>query len=394
MLPSAANTAIVLPGGGARAAYQVGALRAIVRIAGRRGRLPFRIVCGTSAGAINATTLAVDADDFRRGVARLLRWWRRIAVSDVYQADFAALSRHSAQFLASFLTGSRPPPGVAALLDNAPLAALLDREFRFERIAAHIRDGALGALSINATSYTTGHAVTFFEGEPSLAGWQRTRRRGQPATIARDHVMASTAIPFVFPPGRIGDDHFMDGSVRLLAPLSAPLNLGARRVLVIAVGQFSGQQAPRGDGPAAYPSFAQAAGHALSTIFLDNLAADLERMTQVNRIVDLVPPDALHASGLAVGHVDALMLAPSTDLGALALVYAERLPSAVRTLLRALGSTQGTGGNLTSYLLFDRGFCRALIGLGYADTMARRDEVARFLGGETHHAPFVPPGFP
>jgi len=385
------DTAIVLGGGGARAAYQVGALRAIVRILGRRGRIPFPVLCGTSAGAINAVALAINADDFRRGVARLLRWWRRISVAEIYRSDFATLSRHSAQFLASFLTGSRPPSGVAAFLDNAPLAGLLSREFDFSRLSGHIARGDLHALSINATSFSTGHAVSFFEGSPGLPGWQRTRRSGQPARLTPDHLLASTAIPFMFPAGRIDDDYYMDGSVRQLAPLSAPLNLGARRVLVLAVGQFSGQRPTATSGPPTYPSFAQAAGHALSTIFLDNLAADLERMTQVNRLVDLVEPAALRASGLSVGHVEAMVLAPSKDLGAVALRYAERLPSSVGTLLRALGSTQGTGANLTSYLLFDRDFCRALLALGYADTMARREELADFMAGGANGAASQPP---
>jgi NTE family protein len=385
-------TAIVLGGGGARAAYQVGALRAIARTHRKRGPLPFAVVCGTSAGAINAVALAQHADDFRCAVARLVRWWRRVSVGEVYHADFASLSRHSAQFLASVLTGSRPPPGVASLLDNSPLASLLAREFRFDRLQAHIARGDLRALAINATSYSTGHAVTFFQGNASLRPWQRTRRRGEPAELSSAHLLASAAIPFVFPPARIGDDYYMDGSVRLLTPLSAPLNLGARRIMVIAVGQFGGQRPLPGAGPSAYPSFAQAAGHALSTIFLDNLAADVERMMHVNRLVDLIPPRALAASHVAVGHVDALVLAPSKDLGALALAHAERLPSAVRTLLRALGSTQGTGANLTSYLLFDRSFCRALLALGYADTLARRDEIAAFLAG-TANRTMLPPNF-
>ena len=393
MRPGDHDTAIVLGGGGARAAYQVGALRAVVRILGRRGPVPFPVLCGTSAGAINAVALAVNADNFRRGVARLTRWWRRIAVADVYRADFSALSLHSAQFLASFLTGSRGPQGVAALLDNSPLNGLLDREFRFERLASHILGGDLHALSINATSYSTGHAVSFFEGASALPGWQRTRRRGQPVRLSRDHLLASTAIPFVFPAGRIDDDYFMDGSVRQLAPLSPALHLGARRILVIAVGQFSGQRAPVSGSLAAYPSFAQAAGHALSTIFLDNLAADLERMTQVNRLADLIPSAEMRASGLNAGHVDVLVLAPSRDMGALALEYEERLPGAVRTLLRALGSTEGTGANLVSYLLFDRNFCRALMALGYADTMARRGEMVAFFDGTTNGAPIVPPYF-
>lgn len=383
--------AIVLGGGGARASYQVGALRAIARIHGRRGPLPFPIVCGTSAGAINAIAIAVNAGDFRCGVARLARWWRGVSAGDIYRTDFAAVSRHSAQFLASVLAGTRPPAGVAALLDNAPLAELLDRQFDFGRVAHNIEHGYLRALSINATSYTTGHSVSFFEGAPDVAEWKRMRRRGERARLSRAHLLASSAIPFLFPAASINGDYFMDGSVRQLAPLSAPLNLGARRILVLAVGQFSGQRAP--PGAAAYPSLAQAAGHALSTIFLDNLAADVERMMQVNRLLDLIPPDSFPGGRVKLGHVDALVLAPSRDLGALALEHADRLPSAVRTLLRALGSTEGTGANLTSYLLFDRGYCRALLDLGYADTMARRDEVAAFLSGATNETPLLPANF-
>ncbi|HTQ00638.1 MAG TPA: patatin-like phospholipase family protein [Casimicrobiaceae bacterium] len=385
------TTAILLGGGGARAAYQAGALRAIARIHGRDGPLPFPVVCGTSAGAINAAALAIHADDFRCGVSRLVRWWRNVRVSEIYRTDFASLSRHSAQFLASIISGTRPPPGVAALLDNTPLAELLARGFDFSRVARQIDRGHLRALSINATSYTTGHAVSFFQGAPTVSPWRRTRRRGEPAALTPEHLLASAAIPFLFPAARVGDDYFMDGSVRQIAPLSPPLNLGARRILVLAIGQFNGQRPPPRHEPAEYPSFAQAAGHALSTIFLDNLAADVERMMLVNRLLDLVAPDNLADNRIA--HVDALVLAPSRDLGAVAMEHAERLPSAVRTLMRALGSTEGTGANLTSYLLFDRAYCRALLALGYADTMARHAEVQAFLAGAAHATPLLPANF-
>ena len=385
------TTAILLGGGGARAAYQAGALRAIARIHGGDGPLPFPVVCGTSAGAINAAALAIHADDFRCGVSRLVRWWRNVRVSEIYRTDFASLSRHSAQFLASVITGTRPPPGVAALLDNTPLVELLGRQFDFSRVARHIDRGYLRALSINATSYTTGHAVSFFQGAPTVSPWQRTRRRGEIAALTPEHLLASAAIPFLFPAARIGDDYFMDGSVRQIAPLSPPLNLGARRILVVAIGQFNGQRPPLRREAAEYPSFAQVAGHALSTVFLDNLAADVERMMLVNRLLDLVPPDSIPDNRIA--HVDALVLAPSRDLGAVAMEHAERLPSALRTLMRALGSTEGTGANLTSYLLFDRAYCRALLALGYADTMARGAEVHAFLAGAAHAAPLLPANF-
>jgi NTE family protein len=275
---------------------------------------------------------------------------------------------------------------VASLFDNAPLTHLLGRGLDFSRLADQIEAGNLHALSINATSYTSGHAVSFFQGTPSLRSWHRLRRRGQPTQLGIDHLMASTAIPFVFPAGRIEDDYFMDGSVRQIAPLSPALHLGATRIVVLAVGQFAGQRPAA--GPAQYPSFAQVAGHALSSVFLDNMGADIERLTQYNRMIDHLSASAREAQGMHFQHVDAFVLAPSRDVAGLALQYVHTLPGAVRAVLRGFGSTQGTGANLTSYLLFDRGFCRALLALGYEDAMARRDELAAFLAGES--AGFLP----
>ena len=386
MSTSGHKTAIILSGGGARAAYQVGALRAIAHILGRSARMPFPVICGTSSGAINATLLAINADDFRRGVARLTRWWRRVTVNDIYHGDLATLARHSARFLASVLTGGAVPAKVASMFDNAPLTDLLTRELDFSRLDDQIGAGNLHALSINATSYTSGHAVSFFQGAPSLRSWHRLRRRGQPTRLATEHLMASTAIPFVFPAGRIDEDYYMDGSVRQIAPLSPALHLGATRIVVLAVGQFAGQR-PIAE-PAQYPSFAQVAGHALSSVFLDNMGADIERLTQYNRMIDQLPATAREAKGLHLNHVDAFVLSPSRDVASLALQFVDTLPGAVRAVLRGFGSTRGTGANLTSYLLFDRGFCRALLALGYADAMARRDDLEAFLAGDS--AGFLP----
>jgi len=378
-----APTALVLSGGGARAAYQAGVLRAVAVILGKRRARPFPIICGTSAGAINAAALATEADDFRRGVARLVRWWRRIGVDDVYHGDLGTLSRHGMCFLAAMTGVGQAPPGAASMLDNAPLATFLQRVVDLERVRGHVAQGALTALAINATSYDTGQAVSFFEGAAGCQPWQRTRRRGERARLAIDHLMASTAIPFIFPAVRLSDEYYMDGSVRQITPLSPALHLGARRIFVIGVGQFAGLRAPAKAEAPAYPSFAQIAGHALSSIFLDNLGADLERLAQMNRLVDVLPPATLARKGIRLAHVDAMMQAPSEDLGPLALSFAARLPAGVRTLLRGFGSTRGTGANLVSYLLFDRGFCRRLLAEGYRDAMARRDEIAAFLDGES-----------
>ena len=377
-------TGLVLPGGGARAAYQVGALRVIAKLLPESSIQPFPVICGTSAGAINAAMLGTNADSFRRGVARLVRWWRKLVVTDIYRGDFTTLARHAARLIGNLGGGGHGSRGAPTLLDNAPLAALLRAGIEMSRIMAHVDAGHLRALAINATSYRTGHAVTFFEAAATVPEWRRARRRGERSRLAVEHLMASTAIPFVFPAARVGAEFFMDGSVRQIAPLSPALHLGARRILVLAVGQFTGQAASAST-PASQlarePSIGQIAGHALSSIFLDNLGADLERLHQVNRLLRLLPPGAAAQHDPAAANVDVFVLFPSCDLGALALRYAERLPRGVRYLLRGHGSTQGTGANLLSYLLFDGEFARALMKLGHDDAMARRDELAGFLDG-------------
>jgi len=376
------ETGLILSGGGARAAYQAGVLRGIARILGRTGETPFPIISGTSAGAINAATLAVHADDFRLGVARLVRWWRAVSIETVYRADLASMSGHALRFLGTLFGAGGRRSGVPSMFDNAPLARTIATEIDLSRLDRMIKQGALRALAVNATSYATGQAVTFFQGAMSVSPWKRTRRRGERCTLGVDHLMASTAIPFIFPAVRLRDDYYMDGSVRQITPLSPALHLGARRLVVVAVGQFVGQRrtAINGNEPS-YPSFAQVAGHALSSIFLDNLGADLERLMQMNRVVDRLERRVEGGQEVGTAHVDAFVIAPSQDLGELARAYVPRLPVGVRAILRGFGSSQGTGANLPSYLMFDRGFCRKLIALGYADTMARRDEIAAFLAG-------------
>ena len=386
-MPTAgAETGLVLPGGGARAAYQVGALRAIARVLSKRVTQPFPVICGTSAGAINAAVLGVHADSFRRGVGRLLRLWRNITVTDVYRADLATLGRHGLRLLASLGGGGFGPERATSLLDNAPLRQLLSNGIDTARIGAHIDAGHLHAVALNATSYGSGHAVTFYDAAPTLTPWHRVRRRGERCRLEIDHVMASAAIPLVFPAVRLGADYYMDGSVRQIAPLAPALHLGATRVVVIAIGQFAGQSVAS-DAPR-YPSLGQIAGHALSSVFLDNLAADLERLHAINRLEDRTRS----RRNIDIRHVDVLVLTPTRDLGALALRYAHRLPRGVRYLLRGFGSTRGTGANLLSYLLFDREYCRALMRQGFDDAMARRDEIVAFIGeGSVNFLPLFPP---
>ncbi len=385
------RTGLILSGGGARAAYQIGALRAITHILPRHHCAPFPVICGTSAGAINAAMLANHADNIRLGVARLIRLWTRLQVGEVYRSDARGVARTALRWLSATMTGRSSK--AMSLFDNRPLRMLLHRELDFSRLDRLIAHGELLALAINATSYTTGKAMTFYQGAHSLNPWRRTRREGVPAKLSVDHLMASAAIPFIFPAARIGSEYYADGSMRQLAPISPALHLGAKRILVIAVGQLA-TRSPSTDAPSRYPSLAQIAGHALSSIFLDNLSTDIERLQHINRLVNVLPKNELAARGINVDQVNVLVLNPTEDIARLAVRYAQRLPSAVRLFLRRLGKSDGGGANLLSYLLFDGAFCRALMDLGYRDAIARRDEIEAFLGSEeSRFTPLFPPEF-
>ncbi|MBI3149761.1 MAG: patatin-like phospholipase family protein [Betaproteobacteria bacterium] len=384
-------TGLVLSGGGARAAYQIGALRAITHILPRERCAPFPVICGTSAGAINAAMLANHADNIRLGIARLIRLWSRLEVGRVYRSDARGVARTALRWLSSALVGGSGK--TISLFDNRPLRMMLHREIDFSRIDRLIAQGHLLSLSINATSYASGKAMTFYQGAHSLNPWRRTRREGVPAKLSVDHLMASSAIPFIFPAARIGTEYYADGSMRQLAPISPALHLGAKRILVVAVGQLA-TRSPATDAPTRYPSLAQIAGHALSSIFLDNLSTDIERLQHINKLVSLVPRDDLATRGMNLEHVNVLVINPTEDIARIAVRYAHRLPGPVKLFLRRLGKSDGGGANLLSYLLFDGEFCRALMDLGYRDALARRDEIEAFLGSDaSRFTPLFPPEF-
>ena len=392
MQPATPVTGLILTGGGARAAYQVGVLRALVSI--RRQCIapegnPFPVIAGTSAGAINAAALAGDADDFEQGVAKLVSIWQGFHADQVYRSDSIGVIRTGARWLTMMSIGwviarwRRLKP--RSLLDNSPLAGLLERVVRLERIPDLIRDGHLKALAVSASSYTSGEHVTFYNAAEEVPGWVRSQRRAVRDHIGLPHLLASSAIPFVFPAKQLAIDGeaewFGDGSMRQAAPISPAIHLGAERILVIGAGRMHeppGKRHVSGD----YPTMAQIAGHALSNIFLDALAVDFERLQRINRTLQLLPAEARTQSSLRP--IDVLLIAPSQRLDDIAARHLDALPLTIRTLLRGLGvSGQGSdarGAALASYLLFEADFTRELMALGESDTMARRDEVARFFG--------------
>ena len=383
-----ATTGIILTGGGARAAYQVGVLRAIADLVPRDCRNPFPIICGTSAGAINAAAMAANADRFRYGVAELIGVWRNFRAEQVYRADAWGMMKTGARWLMALMLGGHGPDKPASLLDSAPLRELLRERIGFDRIVRNIERGDLYALAINATGYASGRSVTFFEACPSAERWERARRVGVATRINAEHLMASSAIPLVFPAICLGQEYFGDGSMRQIAPMSPALHLGADRVLVVAVGRFTSEASKPVTKPA-YPTIAQIAGHALTSIFLDSLEMDIERLRRINRTLALIPPDSRRNGEVRLKQVETFVITPSVEIDEIASQYAAHLPRSVRLFLGGIGATRRSGATLLSYLLFDRDYCRALINLGYHDAMARSGELGTFVRG----APRRPPLF-
>jgi len=369
----------VLSGGGARGAYQVGVLKGIVEILPRQVYNPFPIVCGTSAGAINTLALAGRRGNFAQRVDDLEAMWRGLTADRIYRTDLAGVVLNGLKLLNSMLRSKSGLSRPVALLDNSPLRQMLSCYIQFREVDESIASGYLSAIAITAMSYGTGQSITFFQGNHD--NWQRFRRMGLRTGLTLEHLMASAAIPTMFPPVKIGNRYYGDGALRQLKPLSAALHLGASRLFVIGVSDnpLHPQIAETTFHP---PSLAQMIGHMLNSAFIDTIESDLETLRAVNAMAELLPEQVSEPES-HMRKIDYLTITPSQPINELAERSLHELPATVKSFLRFTGATaKGGGTSAASYLLFEPGFCGELIKLGYEDTLRQQQAVCDFFLGK------------
>jgi NTE family protein len=388
--PDNLKTALVLPGGGARGAFQVGVLRAIAELVPHGCINPFPVISGTSAGAINSVVLASKARRFRVAVAELENVWGHFRCEQVYRTDSLTMLKSSLHWFSAIILGGMFVGTPKSLLDNSPLRSLLSRNVRFPRIQSAIDAGHLHAVAITAAGYGSARSTTFYQGASGVPPWSRTRRIGVRQPLNLDHLMASIAVPMIFPPVNIGGEYYGDGAMRQATPLSPAIHLGADRILVIGIRDEAALPAADPLHPQVFPSFAQIAGYMLDTLFMDGLYSDLERMTRINQLVDSVPESGRSGSLKRMKPIDTMVVLPSKDLRVVAHKHLQQMPRAVRVLLRGLRGSNHSEDRLLSFLLFERAYTRELIELGYNDAMKVKDQLLDFITGADVPRLFAP----
>ena len=364
-----------MPGGGARGAYQVGVLKAICELR-KKDDNPFPVICGTSAGAINAAVLASHAYEFLTGIERLEYFWRSMECERVYRTDAWTVLKSGMRFAINLLSGGLVKTNPRAFLDNTPLRLFLRETLHLQGIETALERGALHGVAITASGYRCASAISYYQAQESVKPWRRARRRGQPSRLNVSHLLASAALPIIFPAERIGNEYFGDGGMRMVAPLSPAIHLGADRLLVIGTRDERPDASP--ESPQQYPSAGEIGGYLLDTIFMDTLNADLARLRRINKTLELVPAEQRRQSGLK--NIDSLVIKPSKDLRFVTRAHVQDIPGSVQILLRTLGAW-GRDWRMASYLLFESAYCSELIDLGYTDGMNAEQEIVNFLKG-------------
>lgn len=365
---------LVLSGGGARAAYQVGVLACVAE---RAVDIDFSIITGVSAGAINAAFIAGHQQSGSVVLDDLSALWRELTVDQVFDTKLGALGLSSVRWLWRLGSGARRVARPRSLFDTRPLRDFLGSALDVEGIDRNVETGRLRALALTATRYSTGQTITFVHGREGIPTWERSRRCATRARITVEHVMASSALPLIFPAVQVEDEYYGDGSIRQAAPLAPAVHLGADRLLAIATRYDATLEEVRQRATATYPAPARIVGLLFNTIFLDTLEQDAERLQRLNDVMQALPFGIPNPAGLRPIRLH--VIRPSRDLGLLAARHKSRLPRSVRLMLRGLGATRVQGADLVSYLVFEEPYISELVELGYDDANARWDELERFF---------------
>ncbi len=370
---------LLLTGGGARNAYQVGVLKAIAEMHTTHRHSPFQVISGTSAGAINAGVLGARTSHFSAAVEELERVWSRLHIPQIYRTESVATLRSAAHLLWQLVRARRVEDQPQAILDNTPLRDLLGRRINTLRIERNIEAGHLRALAINTTSYTTGHSITHFMGHPSIDNWSNARRHGKRTALGIEHLMASSAIPLVFPATRLGHHYHGDGAMRQSSPLHPLIKLGANRLLVINGANPKKEVETAHDSPQPYPSLGKIGAYLFESLFLEQLDADVARLEHYNDLLKQFPGHTLESRDRVLQPMECLVISPSKDVREIAGRHMQSFPKSMNVILRILGAHKPEGRQISSYLLFEAPFCRELIELGYNDARDQRDAICDLL---------------
>jgi NTE family protein len=373
------KTGLVLSGGGARGAYQVGVLKAIADLYPKNAHNPFNVISGTSAGAINAVAIAASANNFRLAVKKTERIWNNLSVDNIYKASRRDLAFGVSRLLLSLLNHGIGRNKPISLLNNDPLRELISHVVQFRNIQRRIDAGYLEAVAVTATGYTSGEVVTFYQGNEAIDQWREARSIGVRSVLGVDHLMASSAMPAIFPAVKLSREYFGDGALRQLSPIKPAIAMGVERVLVIGL---SGNKrlGLNHDEETHSPSMAQIGGQIFKRAFLDSMDNDLDHMMRINKLIGMVQLENPHAELGDMRPIDLLAINPSIEFDSIAARHIADLPKSMQRFMSTIGATgPGGGASMASYLLFEAGFCKELIEHGYRDAMELETEIRDFF---------------